>query len=394
MTTRPGYIWSGTEWVQIGQEAAVAPVKYQTSAPSSPATGDIWIDSDGNNVQYVWNGSAWTAVNVDLTQYAYLPTTPISGFRNAVINGGFDIWQRGTSLAIGTNNYIADRWGMNRGSYAAGATVSRQSSGLTGFQYCARVQRNSGNSATDSINIWQAFENVSSTPFMGKTVTISFYARSGSNYSSASSYLNAILYAGTGTDQGLNSMTGITSLGGRNDLITTTWTRYSFSISVPSSGYTQLCLAFSYTPVGTAGTNDYFEITGVQLEPGSIATPFEQRPIGTELALCQRYYYRSTNSSSNDTWMTTGMGVSTATVYFGLSLPVQFRTAPTAIDYSTVKVATASNSYNTGTVIFTSTVNPNYLSLVYTHGTGVFTTNVPYLVGISSTGYIGASAEL
>lgn len=46
MTTRPGYIWSGTEWVSIGQEAVVAPVKYQTSAPSSPATGDIWIDSN------------------------------------------------------------------------------------------------------------------------------------------------------------------------------------------------------------------------------------------------------------------------------------------------------------------------------------------------------------
>ena len=46
MTTRPGFIWSGTEWVAIGQEAVVAPISYQTSAPSSPATGDIWIDSD------------------------------------------------------------------------------------------------------------------------------------------------------------------------------------------------------------------------------------------------------------------------------------------------------------------------------------------------------------
>ena len=46
MTTRPGYIWSGTEWVSIGQEAVVAPVSYQTSAPSTPSTGDIWIDSN------------------------------------------------------------------------------------------------------------------------------------------------------------------------------------------------------------------------------------------------------------------------------------------------------------------------------------------------------------
>lgn len=45
-TTRPGFIWSGTEWVAIGQEAVLAPVSYQATAPSSPATGDIWIESD------------------------------------------------------------------------------------------------------------------------------------------------------------------------------------------------------------------------------------------------------------------------------------------------------------------------------------------------------------
>jgi hypothetical protein len=45
-TTRPGYIWSGTEWIAIGQEAVLAPVSYQATAPTSPATGDIWIESD------------------------------------------------------------------------------------------------------------------------------------------------------------------------------------------------------------------------------------------------------------------------------------------------------------------------------------------------------------
>lgn len=46
MTVRPGFIWSGTEWVAIGQ-SAVSPFYYQTTAPTSPATGDVWIDSDG-----------------------------------------------------------------------------------------------------------------------------------------------------------------------------------------------------------------------------------------------------------------------------------------------------------------------------------------------------------
>ena len=48
MTTRPGYVWDATasEWVEIGQAAVVSPFKYQATAPSSPATGDIWVESD------------------------------------------------------------------------------------------------------------------------------------------------------------------------------------------------------------------------------------------------------------------------------------------------------------------------------------------------------------
>ena len=45
-TTRPGFIWSGTEWVAIGQEAVVNPFYYQATAPTSPATGAIWVESD------------------------------------------------------------------------------------------------------------------------------------------------------------------------------------------------------------------------------------------------------------------------------------------------------------------------------------------------------------
>jgi hypothetical protein len=46
MTTRPGFIWSGSEWVAIG--TSISPVTYQATEPSAPATGDIWIDADGD----------------------------------------------------------------------------------------------------------------------------------------------------------------------------------------------------------------------------------------------------------------------------------------------------------------------------------------------------------
>ena len=49
MTTRPGFIWSGTEWVAIGQEAVSTPVYYQATEPSGAATGSIWVDSDASS---------------------------------------------------------------------------------------------------------------------------------------------------------------------------------------------------------------------------------------------------------------------------------------------------------------------------------------------------------
>jgi hypothetical protein len=246
---------------------------------------------------------------------------------NYVINSAFDIWQRGTSAAMGVNNYIADRWGMNRGSYAAGATVSRQPAsdlvGIVGVDYAARVQRNSGNSGTDSVGIYQSFESVNVTPFRGQVVTFSFYARAGSNFSPVSSSLNAIVYASTGTTDGnLNTTTGLSVPFNRNGAITTTWARYSTTGFISPSAK-QLHLTFSYTPTGTAGADDWFEVTGVQLELGPVATPFRRNAnsIQGELAACQRYYQSTFTGSGK--WYST-----TVAQCYGV-FPVQMRVAPT-----------------------------------------------------------------
>jgi hypothetical protein len=111
--------------------------------------------------------------------------------RNFFINGGTDIWQRGTSIALTTSAYTSDRWQGYRA--VAGSTVSRQVTGdttnLPFIQYCARVQRDSGNTATNTIYLGQSLETVNSIPLAGKTVTLSFYARAGANYSTASNAL-------------------------------------------------------------------------------------------------------------------------------------------------------------------------------------------------------------
>jgi hypothetical protein len=87
-------------------------------------------------------------------------------------------------------------------------------------------------------------------------------------------------------------------------------------------------LAFA-TPTGTAGAADYFDITGLQVELGSVATPFS-RSSGTiqgELAACQRYYFKF--SSGNNTFLGLGTFYTATSVYLGIYFPVSMRIAPT-----------------------------------------------------------------
>jgi hypothetical protein len=286
--------------------------------------------------------------------------------KNKIINGGFDIWQRGTSISqSGTGgtvgNYTADRW-VYGGSGGSAATISRQlTSDLTTLphvQYCARFQRNSGNSDLSTLYFAQVFENVNSTPLVGKEVVFSFYARAGANYSASS--LSAVVGYGTGTDQALFSFTGTGAVAGSSVALTTSWQRFTLTGTVATAAK-QLRIYFGYPPTGTAGANDYFEITGLQLELGSTATPFSRAAssIGEELALCQRYYEKSyaqatapqTNTTVNRVnvanHFNSTTGISSATIF----LKVTKRSTPTITLYRGDGSATNPNfwEYTVGT---------------------------------------------
>lgn len=280
----------------------------------------------------VKNGATQIALlGQDLDTFLFRPFT-----RNAVINSGFNVWQRGTSgtansFAAGAG-YNADRW---QNYYAGTLTVSRQATGdttnLPFIQYCARVQRNSGQTNTTASTFGQSIETVNSIPFAGKTVTLSYYARAGANYSATSNAMGVVVDAGTGTDQNVFfGFTGATRILNATSTLTTTWQRFSHTFSVAST-YTQLGLLFIETPTGTAGANDYFEVTGVMLEVGSQASPYAPATptYATELAACQRYCYKATNDATDKTIASGGYYAST--VFLGaINFPVTMRTAPTA----------------------------------------------------------------
>jgi hypothetical protein len=281
------------------------------------------------------NGETLVADSAATTGLRYQAHTEAG--KNFFINGGFDIWQRGTSsLAFQNAAYTADRWQATAQGGSTGV-VSRQATGdttnLPSIQYCARVQRNSGQTNLNNISFIQSLESVNSIPLAGKAVVLSFYARAGANYSATSSTLKVDLISGTGTDQNWSAFayTGSAYPISSTATLTTTWQRFSFTGTVASTA-TEISTQIYYTPTGTASTNDYFEVTGVQLELGSVASTFSRAAgngnIQGELAACQRYYYLYVDGNTSTSFGTCAY-YSSSDVLGTVTYPVTMRTTPT-----------------------------------------------------------------
>jgi hypothetical protein len=351
------------------------------------------------------NGETLVADGGQTTGLRYNP--PVGSLANPVINGGFDVWQRGTSLTptIGVATYTADRWQILLPANVA-STISRQTTGdttnLPNIEYCVRVQRNSGQTGTSAVGFAQSMETTNTRPFSGKAVTLSFYARAGANYSPTSSALTVYLATGTGTDQNrlTGSYTGDSLTIAGTATLTTTWQRFVVTGTVPTTA-TEMAVYFSNTPTGTAGAADYYEVTGVQLDVGTwtaTTAPTFRRSGGTlagELAACQRYYVRYSVSAAPAYFLNgVARGGTIASCYF--PSPEEMRIVPSSIDVSGFRIYNFSNgtAYTGGTTTLEA-YNNKIFQINYTHGSSVFTTGTNILGGFDATSsYIGFNAEL
>jgi len=251
------------------------------------------------------------------------------GFRNTIMNGGFIIDQRNASASQTITSgaalaYTTDRWY----AYCTGANVTGQRvAGSAPFQYNYKF---TGATSNTAIGFGQRIEAANSFNYAGATATLSAYIKS----SSLTSITWTLYYATTIDSFGTVASPTRTLIATGTFTISSTLTRYSTQISVPAAATTGLELVFT---TGALVASQTLEFTGVQLEQNYQPTPFEQRPIGVELALCQRYY--ALLASGVNSHIGTGAYGTSTQIEIQTSVPVSMRTTPT------IAVVTGTNYY-------------------------------------------------
>jgi hypothetical protein len=301
------------------------------------------------------------------------------GRKNAIINGQYDIWQRGTTVTAGTGSaYFADRW-----TGYSGATGREYSQDLTeclkiGFRSGAKLVAGGGSGPS----YYQKIEDVRT--FAGKTVTLSFWLKADQNHTPNWQKLQQQF--GSGGSAGVDIPVG--NLGE----VTTEWKKFVVTVNLPSVegktiGSNNLLLVY---PFLLTGGRTYWT-TGWQLELGSVATPFEHRSYGEELALCQRYYHQI-NYASTGRDICNGAAYNSSYVYGVYQYPVPMRTAPTMSSNTTAFTLNGNASGPTSTAITIEEVGNYSCQIKFTVAV---TQGYAYWAKMKlSTDYIAFDAEL
>jgi hypothetical protein len=330
----------------------------------------------GYTLEFTTEG--WSVLDTNgALQQNYNNQQSYNGWKNKLINGRFDFFQRVTSVNGTTaviNQYVADRWKL----YSAQANVScawSPANNYIGAGYSIPLDVGpltfnlNGTSAQNSASglvISQYIEDI--TLLAGRTCTLSFYALSPNTnnmvvvefgqYVSPTGSANGTTFTNKGVYTANVVVTG------------NTWSRYSVTGTFPSVNANALVSdainqTASYVALWTdAGSsfanntgiangfyqNTHINFASVQLEIGPVMTPYEVRPLATELALCQRYYEKSFDAqtapyaNASTYWETHGVAYGSTQLWVNIPFKVNKRVAPSLAAYSSNNVLGAANN--------------------------------------------------
>lgn len=259
----------------------------------------------------------------------YLYQLGFQPMRNVLINGALDFWQRGASgSTVGGAGYSADRWVVADGTEWERSTDTPNNT----IEYSIHLTRGSGT----NVSLSQRIESANSRHLVGESTTVSFWAKT-PNMAQLEFLLAVPQSKNNFEDNPDNEQIIYREI---QNVQNTGWNQYVFTFDqLPPSVSNGLLLLIR----GITGSLPYeIYFTNVQLEKGSIATPFEYRPIGTELSLCQRYFAKTydldtapgtATANGSLQWASIGGDAgSSATVW---QLPANMRMAPVTTIYST-----------------------------------------------------------
>ena len=308
--------------------AGIASVTNAVSVGNSVTAGSFVGPIEGNVTGNVTGDATGLSGNPSInttgivTATSFVPTVGQLSHRNKIINGAMTVSQRGTSFASASNDYHLDRFYHN-GSNDGAVTISQSTTSPDGFANSYKVDVTTADTsiaASQYIQIYQRIEaqNLQDLAFgtsAAKTITVSFYVRS--------NLTGTYTFAMQQPDSGYRMMSQTYTIDSPN-----TWERKTFTVVGDTSGginndngdglnlfwnlaigsnyttgsssasfitYAQTNFAAGHTANILSSTSNEFYLTGVQLEVGPVATPFEHRSFGDELRRCERYYQKKDN---------------------------------------------------------------------------------------------------
>jgi hypothetical protein len=376
------------------------------------------------NILELQNTAGVTVAGVDASgnPVGGLARTP--AFKNLIINGDMQVAQRGTSVASITagNYYTADRWYFGLSSMGTWTmSVENDAPTGSGFRKSAKVlctTADASPAAADSLVIDQILEGQNLQQILkgtssAKELTLSFWVKSNvtgtyvvgfyDNDNTRSVSKSYTVNASGTWEKKTITLPADTTGAFDNDNAASLYlewflgagsNRTSGTLQTSWGSYVAANYAVGQTNLA-ASTNNYWQITGVQLEVGSTATEFEFLPVQTELALCQRYYYRNTPGTAYGSQGLAQVRSTTQTqptIYF----PTTMRATPTTVEFSNIGIERAGIGIYAITAMTIQDSGPNVMQLGATNSTSGAAAGdcVNVLNNNSTAGYIGFNAEL
>ena len=307
--------------------------------------------------------------------------------RNVIINGAMNVAQRGTSstgLGATDGYYTVDRFGLNFSGTASRLTMTQTADGPSGFANCLKLDCTTADTSIAAAEYIQLHYRIEGQDLQqlkkgtsdAEKITVSFYVKG----NASATYTCEI------EDVDNNRYNS------QEFSVTTSWTKVTLTYNADTTGVLgndngqSMAINF-WLHVGsnfTSGTHTdnvwhttatqrvgdnqtsfadstdrTFFITGVQMEVGEQATPFEHRSFGEELALCQRYYFVH-NPDGLQTYLYAGAYTAhTTTALHGVNFPTTMRSAPTVGSFTTSQLSGMTTNTEVGFCRFVCSATSN-----------------------------------